>query len=154
MTRNRLSLARIVASCLGLGFLRPAPGTIGSAFGLAVFLLLLAPMPLWGQVAATAVATAVGIAAATASERQLGREDPSEVVIDELAGVWIALWTTTSWQVGLLAFALFRLFDITKPFPARRAEALPEGWGIMADDLVAGLYALIATRLIVLWWVP
>lgn len=144
--------ARLVSSCFGLGFLRPAPGTIGSAFGLVVFMFALAGQPLWIQVAATVVASLVGIAAATATSRRLALEDPSEVVVDELAGMWLALWTTNDWTTALLAFLLFRLFDIFKPFPARQAEALPEGWGIVMDDLAAGVYALICTQLITGWW--
>ena len=137
-----LSPARLVASCLGSGLLRPAPGTIGSAFGLVVFALLLAGQSLVVQIAAIVVATALGTWAATAAARELGDGDPSEVVIDELAGMWIALLVARTPAGYAVAFFAFRAFDIVKPFPVRNAESLPEGWGIMADDLVAGLYAL------------
>lgn len=133
---------RLISSCLGSGYLRPAPGTIGSAFGLAVFVLALAGRPLWVQSAFALVATLVGTWAATVVSRQLSDGDPSEVVVDELAGMWVALLGTTSPMQWIVAFFAFRLLDILKPFPANVAESLPEGVGIMADDIVAGLYAL------------
>jgi phosphatidylglycerophosphatase A len=146
-----LTPARLIASCLGCGYLRPAPGTIGSAFGLGVFVLLLVDLALSVQLLAIALATAAGIWAATAASRQLGDGDPSEVVIDELAGMWIALLGTTTPTQWVVAFFAFRLFDIWKPYPANVAEGLPEGWGIVADDLVAGLYALALVWMLV-WW--
>ena len=89
------------------------------------------------------VATAVGIPAATRAAREAGREDPGFVVIDEVAGQWVALmFMPPLWPNALLAVILFRFFDILKPWPIRRFEALPEGTGIMADDLVAGAFAL------------
>jgi phosphatidylglycerophosphatase A len=85
----------------------------------------------------------LGIPAATIAARESGRHDPGFVVIDEVAGQWIALLgSPASWRSALLALVLFRLFDITKPFPARQLEQLPEGWGIVFDDVAAGLYAL------------
>lgn len=140
-------LARIVASCLGIGRLRPAPGTIGSAFALGLFALLLAGRPLAVQLIAVLIAAGVGIVTAGVTARALGQEDPSEVVIDELAGMWIALLgsSTLGYQTAgawLLAFLAFRAFDIAKPFPVGRLEALPGGWGVVCDDLAAGAYAL------------
>lgn len=146
-------LARIISSCLGLGRLRPAPGTIGSAFGLIVFVLFLAGLPTIVQIAATVAATLIGIAAATASSRQLGLEDPSEVVIDELAGMWLSVIAVDSVAAWVVAFFIFRLFDIVKPFPARQMEALPEGWGIMLDDIVAGAYTWLIIQGLLRWGV-
>jgi phosphatidylglycerophosphatase A len=148
---SRLAPARLISSCLGCGYLRPAPGTIGSAFGLVIFVLLLAEQPLVVQIGATVVAAAVGTWAATTTSRQLGDGDPSEVVVDELAGMWVAMLGTTTLEQWVVAFFAFRLFDIWKPFPANVAESLPEGWGIMADDLVAGAYAL-ALVWVLDWW--
>jgi phosphatidylglycerophosphatase A len=83
------------------------------------------------------------VPAATIAARESGGHDPGFVVIDEVAGQWIALLgAAANWKTGLLALVLFRLFDITKPFPARQLEGLPEGWGIVFDDVAAGLYAL------------
>jgi len=147
-----LTPARLISSCLGCGFLRPAPGTIGSAFAVGVFVLLLADRPLMVQILAVALATGVGTWAATATARQLGDGDPSEVVVDELAGMWIALLGTSTPLGWGIAFLAFRILDILKPFPANVAEGLPEGWGIMADDLVAGGYALALVWILDQWW--
>ena len=148
---SRLAPARLITSCLGCGFLRPGPGTMGSLFGVGVYAWLLADLPLSGRVLAAAVATVVGVWASTAVARQLGDGDPSEVVVDELAGTWIALLGTTNPWGWLVAFLAFRVFDIAKPFPVNTAEGLPEGWGIMADDVVAGFYALLVVWIVGGW---
>lgn len=138
-----------VATFFGAGLGKPGPGTWGSiaavllwagfAIGLhpterALHLTLLAGIML---------AVSFGVPAATIAARESGRKDPGFVVIDEVAGQWIALLgSAVSWRDGLIALALFRIFDITKPFPVRQLEALPEGWGIVFDDVAAGLYAL------------
>ena len=81
----------------------------------------------------------LGVPAATIVEREAGRTDPGFVVIDEVIGQWIALLVSPAdWRHGLIALVLFRLFDITKPFPVRRLERLPGGWGIVFDDVAAG----------------
>ena len=96
--------------------------------------------------------TAIGVAAAYAAEARYRRRDPGLVVIDEVAGM---LGTLLAVPVGLsgavVGFLAFRLFDIVKPFPARQAERLPGGWGVMTDDLVAGVYAQGLLRLL-LWF--
>jgi phosphatidylglycerophosphatase A len=92
---------------------------------------------------------AVGVFVAGRVERFAGKTDPQFVVIDEVSGQLIALsipFIALNWKSWLLGFILFRLFDIWKPFPARQAESLPGGWGIMADDWIAGIYAAL-----VLW---
>src|SRR5215469_7489511 len=95
---------------------------------------------------------AVGVPAATIAARESGRHDPGFVVIDEVAGTWITLlWSPATWLHGVIALVLFRLFDITKPFPVRRLERLPEGWGIVFDDVAAGLYALGVASLLRVW---
>ena len=109
--------------------------------------LIFLPLPLWGRLLFLAVIVVTGGLAATQAEILLGRTDPGEVVIDELAGVWIALlplgagqW---SWAGLVWAFALFRLFDIWKPWPVHASESwLPAGWGIMLDDILAGLMTM------------
>jgi phosphatidylglycerophosphatase A len=146
-----MSMARLIASCFGLGRLRPAPGTIGSAFALVVFVLFLAGQSPMVQAVAIVVATFVGIAAASAVERELGLEDPSEVVIDELAGMWVSVFAIDSVPAWIVAFFVFRLFDIVKPFPARQLEALHGGWGIVLDDLVAGAYTWIVVQALLRW---
>jgi phosphatidylglycerophosphatase A len=99
-----------------------------------------------------ALSLALGVPAATIAARESGRKDPGFVVIDEVAGQWIALLgSPADWKHALIALLLFRIFDITKPFPARQLESLPEGWGIVFDDVAAGLYAWGVASLIRLW---
>jgi phosphatidylglycerophosphatase A len=145
--------AWVLATFFGSGFGRPGPGTwasvatVGLWFGLARFADP-ASRPVCAIASAIAV-TLIGIPAATRVARALGRKDPSQVVIDEVAGQMIALiYVPLNWQNVLAALILFRAFDITKPFPIRRLEHLPEGTGIMLDDVGAGLYALAVMQLL------
>ena len=93
---------------------------------------------------AALIITLIGIPTSTIVARESGHEDPGFVVIDEVAGQWIALiLMRPDWPHAALALALFRLFDIWKPWPIRRFEALPEGTGIMLDDVAAGVLALL-----------
>ena len=147
-----------VATFFGAGRGKPGPGTWGSVAAVllwAVYARFAHPAPhalLLVLVAAIAVAIAVGVPAATVVERESGRTDPGFVVIDEVIGQWIALLASPAdWPHGLLALLLFRLFDIAKPFPVRRLERLPAGWGIVFDDVAAGLYALVVASLIRRW---
>ena len=91
------------------------------------------------------VVSAPAIWAAGETARQAGMKDPQFVVVDEVVGQWLALTgaRTRNWKAWLAAFVLFRLFDIWKPFPVRQLESLPGGWGIVADDLMAGVYAAL-----------
>ncbi|MFP4482605.1 MAG: phosphatidylglycerophosphatase A [Thermovirgaceae bacterium] len=130
---------RHCSTCLGIGFLTNMPGTVASAVAFLVYLLV--PVPLL-------IVLALGVLGGFAAQRYaLGqsREDPSEVVIDEVIGTWIAV-TGLPPGLGLPALFLFRVFDIIKPFPVNTAEKLPGGLGIMADDVVAGLYANVIVR--------
>ena len=150
--RLGLGAARLLATGFGCGYLRPVPGTVGSAVGLVTFALLLSARSLRIQVGAALLLTGLAIVVAHVWARHLGEEDPSEIVVDEIAGIWWAVLGTSTWGIWLLAFVLFRLFDIVKPFPARSAERLPGGLGIVADDLVAGCYGgLCAWILVALW---
>ncbi len=155
-TANRRAAlwAELVGTALGLGRMKPGPGTWGSA-GAAVSWYLLAhfviPSQYWipGAIAYAVLATIVGIPAATAIARASGKKDPQHVVIDEVAGQMVALIAApVSWKATLAAFILFRAFDITKPWPIRQLEKLPEGTGIVVDDLGAGVYALIIMQLL------
>ena len=147
-----------LAAFFGAGPMKPGPGTYGS---LAAVLLWFGAAHLFhpGRLAlalATALAalliTQIGIRASTIVERESGREDPGFVVIDEGAGQWIALIAVRpDWQHAALALVLFRLFDIWKPWPIRRLEALPAGTGIMLDDVAAGLLALAVGLLFSRW---
>jgi len=115
---------------------------------------MLHPAGLAGWTATTAVlVTLVGIPASTIVAREAGREDPGFVVIDEVAGQLFALIAVRpDWQHALLSLVLFRLFDIWKPWPIRKLEALPDGTGIMLDDVAAGLLALAMALLIGHFW--
>ena len=148
-----------VGTWFGAGLLKPGPGTYGSVaavllwYGAAHGLHLSATGLAVGTAVAAVVATLIGIPAATIVAREAGREDPGFVVIDEVAGQWIALIAVRpDWRHVLLALVLFRLFDIWKPWPIRRLEALPEGTGIMLDDVAAGILAL-AVGLVLSRWV-
>lgn len=153
--RRRTRPAWLLATFFGVGYLRPGPGTYGSVAAAALWLaagwlvhhntqtltLLTA--------AAVLVVTLVGVPASTRVAREAGREDPGFVVIDEVAGQWVTLlFVAPVWPKALVAVLLFRFFDILKPWPIRRFEALPGGTGIMADDLVAGAIVLAATQLV------
>jgi phosphatidylglycerophosphatase A len=107
----------------------------------------------WLSLLLALIATVVGIPAATIIARESGRNDPQNVVIDEVAGQWLTLAAAApDWKHALLGLGLFRLFDITKPWPARQLEHLREGWGIMLDDLAAGLYGAIVLMVLRHWW--
>jgi phosphatidylglycerophosphatase A len=155
---QRTAWAWTIATFFGAGLGKPGPGTWGS-----VAAVLLWAAVAWGfhpSPTALLVILSVGIAlsigfgvrAATIAARESGKKDPGFVVIDEVAGQWITLlFCPVDWRHGLIALILFRLFDITKPFPVRRLESLPEGWGIVFDDVAAGLYALGVASLLRIW---
>lgn len=133
--------------------MRPGPGTWGSlAAGLLWWALasrLPAPWQLPAILVIIATVTAIGIPAATLEARGCGKEDPSHVVIDEVAGQLVTLIACPLlWKPLLAGFILFRAFDIAKPFPIRRLENLPEGTGIVVDDLGAGIYGLLVLQLL------
>ncbi len=145
--------ARLVATFFGIGHLKPGPGTWGSLATVAIWRAVTPWLPpgLQTPVAAAAVAavSAAGIPAATRVARASGKEDPSEVVIDEVAGQMLALvHAPLGWKALLAGLILFRAFDIIKPPPLRRLENLPGGLGIVADDLGAGLYAFVIMQLL------
>ena len=132
----------MIASSAGAGYFPVAPGTAGSL--VAAVGLWLIPFSRVGLWAALAAVIAVGIWASHRVEEVLGRKDPGVIVIDEVAGMMVAvLLLPRTPGVLLWAFLLFRLFDIWKPFPAREAQALRGGLGVVVDDLVAGVYALV-----------
>lgn len=151
MTR-RVALA--VATALGSGLFPIAPGTVGSAAGLAVWWAChaIVPMGLPAELALVGVLLVVGAWAATEAERALGTTDPGPVVIDEVMGICVTLLgAPLTWPVLVAGFLLFRVFDVVKPPPARRLEHAPAGWGIMLDDLAAGVYAWLVLRAWLAW---
>jgi phosphatidylglycerophosphatase A len=166
-------LALAIATC-GVGYIPVASGTFGSLVGVALyfllrglFLRLLFPLAArnhlnllhigYGLVTLELVSIfcvyMIGTWAASRSETIFGKKDPGRVVIDEVAGQLVALapipMVIESWWTVVLAFLLFRLFDIIKPYPAWKLESLKSGLGIMADDIVAGAYAAVIVALVV-----
>ncbi len=143
----------MVATFFGVGRLKPGPGTWGSLATVILWALASSRIPVasrtWATIIAAAAVTAVGIPAATRVARASGRKDPQFVVVDEVAGQLVALIAVPlAWKTFLVGFILFRVFDMWKPFPIRRLERLPEGTGIVVDDLGAGLYALAIMHLL------
>ncbi len=156
-------MRRLLVSCFGLGWLPVAPGTYGSLPPVIIFGLLchfgvsaismavtMAVLALAGSVVCVKFAPA--IIAAT------GKTDPREVVADEFSGqsvtfLFIAAGQISNiWVAGLLGFLLFRFFDILKPWPIRKLEKLPEGWGVLSDDLLAGVFAGIVSLVCLVLW--
>jgi len=145
--------ATLVATFFGVGRIKPGPGTWGSLATVIVWALASSRIPVasrtWATIAAAAVVTLIGIPAATLVARSSGLKDPQFVVIDEVAGQLVTLIAVPlGWKTFLAGLILFRVFDIWKPFPIRRLERLPEGTGIVVDDLGAGLYALAVMHLL------
>jgi phosphatidylglycerophosphatase A len=145
-------LARVVATVFGSGYSAVAPGTVGSALGVLLFWPMAAVAWPW-QAAASAVLFVVGSLAAGRVARRVGRKDPGIVVVDEVVGQWVTLTALPFTPVTAgLGFLLFRAMDIVKPWPARDLERVPGGWGIMADDVAAGVFAHLALRAGLLVW--
>ena len=145
--------ATTVATFFGAGHLNPGPGTWGSLAAVILWALAISRIPVasrtWATIIAAGVVTLIGIPAATLVARGSGLKDPQFVVIDEVAGQLVALIAVPlAWKTFLAGFILFRVFDIWKPFPIRRLERLPEGTGIVVDDLGAGLYAFAVMHLL------
>ena len=131
-------IAWFIATMAGIGELPSGAGTAASiAAALAWYVVPLSPTV---QIAGTALLTLAGLWASGSYARAVKTKDPSQVVIDEGAGMWLALLNVPhTWWMVIAAVIFFRVFDITKPPPIRQLEQLPDGWGIMMDDLAAGL---------------
>ena len=154
--------AILLATAGCVGYAPFAPGTFGSLEGVLIYWLIVRRGGLWATVVShrhgvpvvhplliwvmvvTASISCLGLLAAHEVWHETGQEDPQFVVIDEVSGqllAYLVALAPANWKYLLLGFILFRAFDIWKPFPARQAESLPGGWGIMADDWIAGIYA-------------
>jgi phosphatidylglycerophosphatase A len=145
-------LAVFVSTVAYVGYFPIAPGTAGSAVALIVYALLVWTHSTTAYLAATLAIFAVGVWAATIAERYFGGIDPGPVVIDEVVGMLITLaFVPVSWKAALIAFVVFRVFDVIKPYPAGRLERLSGGLGVMADDAAAGLYGFAVMHLLNLW---
>ena len=155
---DRAALA--IATC-GIGYIPIVPATFGSALGVCIYLIIglveaqflipTAGVHLAVMLIVVAAVSAAGIWASTRTERVLGEKDPRPVIVDEIAGqllTFLLVPFATSLLAILAGFVLFRIFDILKPYPAHRLESLKSGVGIMADDLMAGLYGALALLLL------
>ncbi|HKD83190.1 MAG TPA: phosphatidylglycerophosphatase A [Terriglobales bacterium] len=145
--------ARLVATFFGAGLLRPAPGSWGSLATALLWWLVASRLPPAARLpiimVLIVIVVAIGIPAATLEERGCGRKDPSQVVIDEVAGQLVTyIACPIVWKALLAGFILFRGFDVLKPPPVRSLEKLPGGTGIVVDDLGAGVYALIVLQVL------
>jgi phosphatidylglycerophosphatase A len=145
-------LAATIATWFGCGYFPKGPGTAGSIGALipAALLVYFAGWQPWWFAVLAILATPAGIWAAGRVARDTKLKDPQRVVVDEVLGLWLTLAGAAqlNWISLLIGFLLFRLFDIWKPPPVRQCERLPGGTGIVADDLMAGVYGAVALRLI------
>lgn len=142
---------RFVSTVCGIGYLPLAPGTFAAAFAVALwyFIAIKFGQLVYWQILLVAASSIIGIYSSGKVSLESGK-DPSFVVIDELAGMWISLFLIPpSIPNYLIAFILFRFFDIAKPLGIRSMEKIKNGWGIMMDDILAGIYSNIALRMLI-----
>ena len=133
------------------GLVPIAPGTAGSVVGLALALSAKLLDQLWVEPVLILLVVAGGVWSASKAEDYYGHKDPGQVVIDEVAGMLLTvLWIDASMAWIAVGFLLFRCFDVFKPFPVNRIEQVSGGWGVIGDDLAAGLYANCTLR-ILMW---
>ena len=144
MFKNKL--IKLIASCLYLGYVPYAPGTFGSAFGLGIYFLTRANSTIY--LLAVVTTTILGFFVCNKAEKIFGHKDARRIVIDEASGMLIALMFIPYdiWTVWL-CFVLFRFFDGVKPYPLRRLQRLRGAWGVMLDDIGAGIYVNICIQI-------
>lgn len=143
---------KIIASIFGIGYIRKGGGTVAAAFAVLIWWLLFKNIGtnIAIEIGITFLVTALGIWAGNKVEPEWGK-DSYRVVIDEVAGMFISvLFVPLDWRWLLIGFVLFRFFDIAKPLYVRRMEVFKGGWGVMLDDVLAGIYANIVLQVIIL----
>lgn len=140
-------ISRFLATGAYSGFSPIAPGTVGSFLALILYWFI----PTIRVSIFSAIVLGLfflGVWASSRTEEEFG-EDASVIVIDEMVGMWIALFLIKkSLSLIIIGFLLYRLFDVIKPFPIRRSQRLPKGWGVMVDDLVAGIYTNLVLQVL------
>lgn len=152
MNSRTPTAALLLATSLWVGYMPIAPGTWGSAVGVILHLVLHRSLGSVMHALLILGMLLAGVWAAGVVERTSARKDPSIVVIDEVVGMLLAFYGVPVSVWGLAAgFFVFRLLDVVKPFPCRRAEHAPGGWGIMTDDAIAGVYTNVVLRLAAVW---
>lgn len=143
---------KLIASIFGIGYIRKGGGTVAAAFAVLIWWLLFSKIGtnIAVEIGITFLVTALGIWAGNKVEPEWGK-DSYRVVIDEVAGMFISvLFVPLDWKWLLTGFVLFRFFDIAKPLYVRRMEVFKGGWGVMLDDILAGIYANIVLQVIIL----
>ena len=155
-------IRKFLTTGLALGYAPVAPGTFGSAGAVAVYALAVLALPtpscVFGVMALVAIFfSVVCVRLGAFTEKAFGKKDPSQCTADEWAGQAVTMFALPIaagglWITCLVGFGAFRLFDIVKPPPVRQLEKLPQGWGVLADDLAAGVYANITAQLILRLW--
>ncbi|MFA5339639.1 MAG: phosphatidylglycerophosphatase A [Candidatus Omnitrophota bacterium] len=141
------TVIRLVSTCFYAGYIPKIPGTAGSVCGLLLFLLVNYSLPV--TFITLSVLTAAALLVIRSAEELFGKKDSRRIVIDEAIGMMIALlFIPMRPELIALAFVLFRVFDITKPFPIKRIEKIESPWGVVLDDAVAAVYANLSVRLI------
>jgi phosphatidylglycerophosphatase A len=146
------TINKTFATAFGLGLSPVAPGTMGALGGIATGLWILntCPFPNYILILLIVLCTVLGAVSSKILELEWG-DDPSRIVIDEVVGMWISmLFLPALWECYLAAFILFRLFDIFKPLYIKRMEYIKNGWGVMMDDVLAGIYANIILQISIL----
>ena len=144
-----MTFSKIIGTGLFTGYSPIAPGTAGSLLALLIFIFIPELSSVY-WIGIIIVLFFVGVYCSTQLEKEY-EHDPSQANIDEIVGMFIALvWLPKTWVIIFAGFFLFRIFDIVKPYPANKLESLPKGWGVMADDVLAGIYANIVLQIGVL----
>ena len=142
--------AKAISTCLGIGYIQKGAGTVAALGGcIAWYFIQSRGGNAWFTITGIVVLLLVGVWSAYVVEKEWGH-DSNRVVVDELLGMCVSLFLVpVTWKYIIIAFVLFRFFDIVKPLYIRKAESWPGGWGVMADDLLAGIYSNILLQLIV-----
>ena len=142
--------SKIITTCFGIGYLQKGAGTVAALFCCVLwFYTKTNPVNIWEELLVIVAIFLLGVYTAKAVEKEWGK-DSNRVVIDEVQGMFTALFLVpVSWKYFLIAFVLFRVFDIAKPLYLRRLEAFPGGWGVMMDDLLAGIYTNVLLQLFI-----
>lgn len=143
----KTKLTEIIASCFYIGYIPGAPGTYGSLFAL----LLISQFEILTNIFSIILFILIGLVFSTLMEKQSKKRDDQRIIIDEFAGMLITFYLVPiNFLYLVLGFVLFRLYDIFKPYPIKKLQKLPAGWGIMVDDILAGLYARIVLYIIII----
>ena len=147
---------QFLASGFGAGLSPIAPGTMGTLVAVPLWAIFASFLPLWGYLLLIIIAGIIGITICQKASDELGVHDHGGIVWDEFVGLWITmLFAPVSWASAILGFLLFRFFDVLKPWPIKAIdEKVSGGFGIMFDDIIAGIFALIALQLVLHYIVP